>query len=555
MALDLTAEQKDTGRRNFEAAAGELTRRGFMKSMAAGAAVVPLSAAVYYGYDSWKGNKAVKTAVIGTGDEGGVLIGDHNPEFLEVVAVSDIRPYNQKRIFEGEPSPSPRKGLNHIYGKDTAQKIRQFGHYEELLDPAVIKSLGLEAVVIALPLHMHDEVAIKCMKAGLHVLCEKLMARSVSQCKDMIKAATDPANPRLLAIGHQRHYSMLYAHALEIVKSGVLGDIKHIRALWHRNNSWPYDPKSEKEPVAEGFTQPYYRDSWFKAIYKEDADALKDPALLKKYGFNSMEELVRWRIYDRTGGGLMAELGSHQLDAASIFLGKVRPLAVMGVGGKFFYGPGRNDRESDDGVWVTYEFPGPKHPKAGKGGTDESDLVVVTYSSFNTNSFESYGECLMGSRGTMIVEQERDVYLFKEPQPGKAKSGGKETNVAVTAADGKKPVMEASSTWGGAGAAVTKQANAPKWDSDVRGYRSEMEHFAYCVRKWDAKLGYRKDKDGKYEQELPHCHGEVAMADAILALTANMAMGKRVRIEFDPKWFQPDTPDVPEAKYGKNGLA
>ena len=52
MALDLTAEQKDTGRRNFEAAAGDLTRRGFMKSMAAGAAVVPLSAAVYFGYDS-----------------------------------------------------------------------------------------------------------------------------------------------------------------------------------------------------------------------------------------------------------------------------------------------------------------------------------------------------------------------------------------------------------------------------------------------------------------------------------------------------------------------
>ena len=43
MALDLTAEQKATGRRNFEATAGDLTRRGFMKSMAAGAAVVVAS--------------------------------------------------------------------------------------------------------------------------------------------------------------------------------------------------------------------------------------------------------------------------------------------------------------------------------------------------------------------------------------------------------------------------------------------------------------------------------------------------------------------------------
>ena len=101
-----------------------------------------------------------------------------------------------------------------------------------------------------------------------------------------------------------------------------------------------------------------------------------------------MAELVRWRCFDKTGGGLMAELGSHQLDASSIILGHVKPLAVQGVGGKFFYGPGRNDRESDDGVFVTYEFPGhTKHPKAEQGRqTDENDIVVVTYSSFNTNS-------------------------------------------------------------------------------------------------------------------------------------------------------------------------
>src|SRR5262249_22677456 len=156
----------DTGRRNFESATGELTRRGFMKSMVAGAAVVPLSAAVYYGYSSWKGNKAVRTALIGCGDEGGVLIGDHNPEFVEIVAISDLRPFNQNRIFEGEPGESPRKGLNRIYGKDTAAKIERFGHYEELLDPAVIKRLGLEAVIIAIPLHLHAEAATRCMKAG-----------------------------------------------------------------------------------------------------------------------------------------------------------------------------------------------------------------------------------------------------------------------------------------------------------------------------------------------------------------------------------------------------
>lgn len=581
MALDLTPEQKATGKANFEQAAGDLARTGKMDSMVVGGtdpknptrrdalkaglaagAVVPVSAAVFYGYEAWKGNKAVRTAVIGTGDEGGVLVGDHNPEFNEIVAVCDIRPSNIDRIYAGEPQ-GPRKGLTKIYGKDIASKIARYDNIDTLLADA--KKLNLEMVVVATPLNTHDVIVKKCMDAGLHVLCEKLMARSIAKCKDMIRYAKEKG--LLLNIGHQRHYSTLYAHALEVVNAGVLGDVKHIRALWHRNNSWPYKASAaDLEKFATQYGIPHYRDGWCKPVLKEDAAALPPEKLkalafgnVHEYGFEDVEELVRWRLYDKTGGGLMAELGSHQLDASSIILGHVKPLAVQGVGGKFFYGPGRNDRESDDGVWVTYEFPGPNHPKAGKGGKDASDVVVVTYSSFNTNSFEDYGECVMGSRGTMVIEKEANVYLFKEPEPGKGASGGRDTKITVTSAAGGKPAMESTSTWGGGGgAAISKGPAAPAWDTAVRGYRTEMEHFAYCVRRWQEmkqKVSYEKDKDGhhlKHADIMPRCHGEVAMADAILALTANMAMDRKQRIVFEDSWFNPENADVPETKWGKS---
>jgi predicted dehydrogenase len=408
------------------------------------------------------------------------------------------------------------------------------------------------------------------MEAGLHVLCEKLMARTIGQCKEMIAAAKK--NGVLLSIGHQRHYSLLYAHAAELVNDGILGDIKHIRALWHRNNSWPFDVEAAKKTTGlkaiadpAKYRLPDLRDGWYPPIYKIDADAISDDKA-REWGYKNLEELVRWRCFDRTGGGLMAELGSHQLDASSIFLGKVKPLSVMGVGGQFFYGDSRkaekgiptgpNARESEDGVFVTYEFPGKTHPAAGKGGTDESDVVVVTYSSFNTNEFEDYGECLMGSRGTLLVEKEANAYLFKEKAKGAATGGGgRDTSVTVTAAAGGKPVMEAASTWGGAGAAsITKGPGGPAWDTDIRGYRQEMEHFAFCVRAWGKdKVSYEKGPDGKmvHADKLPRCHGEVAMADAILALTANMAMDKRQQIPFETAWFDPDSADVPETKYGK----
>jgi predicted dehydrogenase len=551
MALDLTPEQKELGRQNFARTANglahdpEVTRRGFLKSLAiTGGAVATVTPAVYFGYKALQGNP-VKTALIGAGDEGGVLVGQHNPEYLQIIAVCDVRPSNKERIFDGEPPPSPRPGLTKIYGKDARKNIKVHDDYLKMLEAHKDE---LEAVIIALPLHLHAKVAIDCMRFGkergrpLHVLGEKLMAWNIAQCKKMIEVAN--ATNSILSIGHQRHYSMLYAHAVEVIESGVLGDIKHIRALWHRNLSWPFvfQPKSKSEKLVEGVVQPHFRDGWFNPITNIDYDQLKDTA--KQYGYDNVEQLIRWRTYTSTGGGLMAELGSHQLDACGIFLGHVHPLAVTGVGTKSLYGPNRNDRDIDDHVFVTYEFPGKNY------ATDKNDVVVVTYSSISTNQFEQYGECIAGSRGTLVVEGERSLMLYAEADPNsKSKGTPRAMEVSVVSTGGGKPASESGASWSlGAAPAGGATPGAIVGTSDAavsRGYTEEMEDFAYCVRLWDGKLGYSKE-GGKYKQRLPRCHGEVAMADAIVALTANRAMKDRQRIEFKEAWFDAAASAVPD---------
>src|SRR5262249_16644809 len=192
-----------------------------------------------------------------------------------------------------------------------------------------------------------------------------------------------------------------------------------------------------------------YRDGWHPPIADDDRTALESK--LQQLDYQSMEELVRWRLFQRTGGGLMAELGSHQLDACSIFLNKVHPLAVSGAGTKSFYRDEYKDDEGevDDHVFVTFEFPGPNYYEVDAQGNrtvnvkDKDDVVVVTYSSINTNSFEPYGECVMGTRGTMLVEMEQNIMLYPERD---AAAPAKATNVQVTKAGGGATSADASST-------------------------------------------------------------------------------------------------------------
>ena len=186
--MNLSPEEKEVGKDNYYDALG-YTRRDFLKgSLAAGAGTAAAAGAMYFGYEPTLADP-VRVGVIGTGDEGNILIGALNPDYVQVVAIADIRPSSIHRAFHGDwgggnPSytHSLRPGLMQIYGwktEDEARKnVQVYQDYQELIaDPDV------EAVIIALPLHLHAAASVAAMRAGKHVLTEKLMAHNVAQCK------------------------------------------------------------------------------------------------------------------------------------------------------------------------------------------------------------------------------------------------------------------------------------------------------------------------------------------------------------------------------------
>ena len=111
--MNLTPEEKAIGKENFHAAIGsELTRREFlMGTLAAGVVSGAGLGGMYYKYT--KVDNPVRIGIIGTGDEGGVLIGALKPDYVQVAAIADIRPYNVHRAFHGDWSSAKRQRSSH----------------------------------------------------------------------------------------------------------------------------------------------------------------------------------------------------------------------------------------------------------------------------------------------------------------------------------------------------------------------------------------------------------------------------------------------------------
>ncbi|MCR5268612.1 MAG: Gfo/Idh/MocA family oxidoreductase [Lachnospiraceae bacterium] len=103
--------------------------------------------------------------------------------------------------------------------------VKAYAGYEKLLeDPEV------EAVYIPLPNHLHKEWVIKALEAGKHVLCEKPLALSAEDAKEMYTVAK--ACNRFLMEAFAYLHSPYVAALKEDVKSGIIGDVDYIETAF-----------------------------------------------------------------------------------------------------------------------------------------------------------------------------------------------------------------------------------------------------------------------------------------------------------------------------------
>lgn len=109
---------------------------------------------------------------------------------------------------------------------------KSYGSYADLLaDPEI------DAIYNPLPNHLHVELTLAANAAGKHVLCEKPIAITAEEAKKLRGARTD----RLIMEGFMVRFHAQWHRAREIARSGELGDIRAVRAVFSYHN---VDPKN-----------------------------------------------------------------------------------------------------------------------------------------------------------------------------------------------------------------------------------------------------------------------------------------------------------------------
>lgn len=293
-------------------------------------------------------NEKINVALIGMGKQGRVLFeAMSNIPGLHFQAVCDIWDYN----------------LRGGAGKVRALQGDMPNTYVDI-DELLEKEKDLDVAVVATPDFWHAPHTVKCLEAGLHVYCEKMMSNTLDGARSMVRAAEKSG--KLCQIGHQRRSNPRYTFTLDnlVKKHKLCGTIVNINGQWNRALKSSQDISYNKRLTI-------------------------DKERLNKYGFEDMHQFMNWRFYRDLSGGPISDLGAHQIDVFNWFL-DCKPKSVFASGGNDYF----KTREHFDNVMAIFEYDAPQGPV-------RAFYQVLTTTSAGGGFFESF----MGTDGTINISE------------------------------------------------------------------------------------------------------------------------------------------------------
>ncbi len=251
-----------------------LTRRQFLKHTSIISGTVALS--FPYVGRVLGANDTIGVACIGVGGKG-----DEDSRCAgqcggNIVAICDV---DQTRLdSKGKSFPNAKK----------------YGDYRKMFDEI---GKDIDAVTISTPDHHHGNAAVRAMKMGKHVHCQKPLVQTVNEARILRKLAAE--KKLATQMGNQGSAGSGLRRAVEVVQGGVIGDPTEIH-VWSNRPIWP-----------QGLERPAGEDPVPATL---NWDCWLGPAPLRPYKGNRTYHDFNWRGWYDFGTGALGDMACHTVN-------------------------------------------------------------------------------------------------------------------------------------------------------------------------------------------------------------------------------------------------
>jgi len=258
--------------------------------------------------------ESLTAACVGVGGKGGSDTSHIAEQGVNIVGLCDVDGGTAKK--KGREFPD----------------AQQFDDYREMLDKLGDK---VDIVTVSTPDHNHACAAIKAMRMGKHVYCQKPLTWSIREARMMREVSSEMGV--ITQMGNQGTSENGLREAVEVIQSGALGDVSEVH-IWSNRPVWPQGigrPEGE-DPIPDDLNW----DSWI------------GPAPMRPFKAGVYHGF-KWRGWADFGTGALGDMACHTTNMPVMALKLWDPIAVTAV-----KNPGLFEGETFPGSSsLMFEFP------------------------------------------------------------------------------------------------------------------------------------------------------------------------------------------------------
>ncbi|HEX7859390.1 MAG TPA: Gfo/Idh/MocA family oxidoreductase [Verrucomicrobiae bacterium] len=260
-------------------------------------------------------SEKLNIAAVGIGGQGGADLDQMKSE--NIVALVDVDSRRAKATHEKFPN------------------ARRFEDFRKMFD-AMDKEI--DAVLVATPDHTHAVAAMRAIKLKKHVYCEKPLAHSIYEVRELMRAARE--EKVVTQLGNQGHSYDSMRVFREWVEDGAIGTVREVHAMCGAVYSEmdKVDEVKKGQPIPEGLNW----DLWLGPVKERPYHSAYVPGM--------------WRRWSAFGTGVIGDWTCHVVDPVfwTLNLGAPTTVQVVDTGD---WNPERHGETFPKRTIVNYEFP------------------------------------------------------------------------------------------------------------------------------------------------------------------------------------------------------